>query len=327
MRVIKANGLDLNLFQFDYDQTWCVVFLNADRTIYGRYGTRAGGRNQADTHISVSGFKKAVQRALDTHRGYPANKEQLAALTGPKADFATPERIPTVQTNDCIHCHQVHDSLLRHKWEQKKLTAADLFVYPLPEQIGLKMDADDCLVVKRVSDGSPAAKASLRSGDRIVRINGTPLLSQADIQWLLHRSPSNTRIAMTYERDGRIAQTTVSLAGSWKLADLSWRESSWRALRHAVRFVPLSADKKRHSNIAADSMAFEIKNMYGPRPEPLRRAGVKIGDVVIGIGDRTDLVTETQFLVYLRLNYGPGQKIPLTIIRAGKKMTMDAPTW
>ena len=74
-------------------------------------------------------------------------------------------------------------------------------------------------------------------------------------------------------------------------------------------------------------MAFEIKNMYGPRPEPLRRAGVKIGDVIIGIGDRTDLITETQFLVFLRLKYGPGQKIPLTILRSGKKKTIDAPTW
>lgn len=327
VRVIKANGLDLNLFQFDYDQTWCVVFLNADRTIYGRYGTRAGGRTNADTHISVPGFKRAMQRALVTHQGYPDNKRELAAYIGPKADHATPERIPTMETNSCIHCHQVHDSLLRHKWEQKQLTADDLFVYPLPEQIGLMMDPDDCLVVKDVSADSPAAEAGLKAGDRIARVNGAPLLSQADIQWLLHRSPSNTRLEVIYQRGDQTVKSDLALSGDWKVTDLSWRESSWRALRHAVHFAPLSAERKSQSNIAPDAMAFEIKNMYGPRPEPLRQAGVKIGDIIIGIGDRTDLITETQFLVHLRLNYEPGQKIPLMVLRSGRKVTIDAPTW
>jgi serine protease Do len=304
-----------------------VVFLNADRTIYGRYGTRAAGRNEADTHISVSGFKKAMERALDTHKGYPANKKQLAGYTGLKAEFTTPEKIPTMRANDCIHCHQIHDSLVRHKWEQKELKDTDLFVYPMPERIGLKMDPEDCLIVKRVSDASPAAKAGLEIGDRIVSINGSPLHSQADIQWVLHRSPSNARLAVVYERGSRSVETTVALAGTWKLADLSWRESSWRALRHGVRFVALSPDRKKQRNIAPDAMAFEVKNMYGPGPEPLRRAGVKIGDVIIRVDDRTDLVTETQFLVYIRLKYAPGEKIPLSILRSGKRMDLDVPTW
>ncbi len=327
MRIIKANGLDLNVFQFDYDQTWCVVFLNADRTIYGRYGTRAGGRNDANTHISVPGFKKAMERALATHKGYPANKEQLTGYTSLRAEFATPEKIPTMRKNDCIHCHQIHDSLLRHKWEQNELKATDLFVYPLPERIGLKMDPEDCLVVKRVGDDSPAAKAGLEIGDRIVSINGQPLLSQADIQWVLHHSPSNTRLEVVYERGGRSVETSMALAGTWKLADLSWRESSWRALRHGVRFVPLSPDKKKQSNIAPGTMAFEVKNMYGPGPEPLRRAGLKIGDVILGINDRTDLVTETLFLVYIRLKYPPGEMIPLNVLRSGKRIQLDVPTW
>ena len=74
-------------------------------------------------------------------------------------------------------------------------------------------------------------------------------------------------------------------------------------------------------------MAFEVKDMYGPGPGPLRRAGVKIGDVILRIDDRTDLVTETQFLVYIRLKYAPGAKIPLSILRSGKTFDLDVPTW
>ena len=132
---------------------------------------------------------------------------------------------------------------------------------------------------------------------------------------------------MTYQRGSELGEATIALSGKWKVADLSWRESSWRGLRHAVRFETLPPDKKQQLNIARDSMAFEIKAMYGPRPEPLRRAGVKIGDVVIGIDGRTDLQTETMFLAYLRLKFAPDDKIPLTLLRSGKRMNIQAPTW
>lgn len=63
------NGVDLKQFQFDYDQTWCAFFLNADGTIYGRYGTRAGNRDQSTTHISIPSFKKAATGKNPTRPG------------------------------------------------------------------------------------------------------------------------------------------------------------------------------------------------------------------------------------------------------------------
>ena len=41
VRLVQANAMDLTLFQFDYDLTFAAFFLNADRTIYGRYGSRS----------------------------------------------------------------------------------------------------------------------------------------------------------------------------------------------------------------------------------------------------------------------------------------------
>ena len=32
--------MDLRRFEFDFDLTWYAFFLNADETIYGRYGGR-----------------------------------------------------------------------------------------------------------------------------------------------------------------------------------------------------------------------------------------------------------------------------------------------
>ena len=49
VRVIQGNSLDLELFQFDYDLTFAAFFMNADRTIYGRYGTRSSQENPSGT--------------------------------------------------------------------------------------------------------------------------------------------------------------------------------------------------------------------------------------------------------------------------------------
>src|SRR5690606_12477551 len=41
VRQVSTNGLDLKTFQFDTDQSFAAVILNADGAIYGRFGTRS----------------------------------------------------------------------------------------------------------------------------------------------------------------------------------------------------------------------------------------------------------------------------------------------
>ena len=55
LRIVHANGMDLSLFQFDYDQSFAAFVMNADNTIYGRYGTRSHQTESADD-VSLKGF-------------------------------------------------------------------------------------------------------------------------------------------------------------------------------------------------------------------------------------------------------------------------------
>ena len=75
VRVVHANGMDLSLFQYDYDQSWSAFFLNADRTIYGRYGTRSHETESGDD-VSLEGFAKA--RQYDYSRSGNPTRDQLA---------------------------------------------------------------------------------------------------------------------------------------------------------------------------------------------------------------------------------------------------------
>ena len=56
VRLVQANAMDLTLFQFDYDLTFAAFFMNADRTIYGRYGSRSA-RNPSSDISFVASFR------------------------------------------------------------------------------------------------------------------------------------------------------------------------------------------------------------------------------------------------------------------------------
>jgi hypothetical protein len=119
VRIVHANGMDLSLFQFDYDQSWAAFFLNADQTIYGRYGTRSH-QTESENDVSLAGFAKALQAVLELHKNYPNNKASLAGKRGSPSEIKAPEEFPSLKgrygpkldyegklVQSCIHCHQV----------------------------------------------------------------------------------------------------------------------------------------------------------------------------------------------------------------------------
>lgn len=319
VRLVKMNGVDLQQFQFDYDLTWAAFFLNADGAIYGRYGTRAGGKTNATTHISIASLKKTMYRALEVHRGYPANIAQLAGKRGAPLDFRFVEDSPVKNRKEahCVHCHHVRADFQRLKYEQRKLTANDLWVYPLPENIGLQMDVDDGLRVREVTANSPAAKSGIRAADELVLMNRQRLLSQADIQWVLNQSPAQAKLAVTFTRGRRTLEKTVKLSGDWKQSDLSWRESSW-ALRPGLWTMPLSDSQKREKDIPINTPALRIKWVFG-KDSAAKKAGLRDGDIIVAVDGQAPPLTEGQFMASVRLNHPLGDKLRLTLLRGGQR--------
>jgi hypothetical protein len=325
VRLVQMKGVDLQVFQFDYDQTWAAFFMNADGTIYGRYGTRAGHKDHATTHISLASLKKSMQRALELHRGYPANRAQLAGKLGPAVEFRDAEHTPgaPLKERHCIHCHNVWEDVRQVKYREKRLSTADLWVYPLPENLGLRMEVDDGLPVKAVSPQSPAARAGLRAGDECVLLNGQRLISQADIQWVLHNAPTNARLSLTFKRGTRRLQRLLALGEPWKETDLSWRETAW-ALRPGIWSVPLSSAEKQHQGLAPDALALRLKWTFG-KSELAKQSGLREGDVIVAVDGRSATLSESQFLVYVRTTHSPGDKVRLTVLRGRERQDLWLP--
>ena len=329
VRVVQMKGVDLSLFQFDYDQTWAVFFMNSDRTIYGRYGTRAGNKASATTHISLAGFKKAIRRALDLHRAYPANRSELVGKTGPRPDYRRAEMIPTLAEKargpttpkNCIHCHMVTAHVRKDRYRKRQLSRADIWIYPLPENIGLKMDVEDDTIVKKVALASPARKAGIRGGDKLLTLGGQTIISQADLQWVLHRTPESARLPATLERDGKNFEIALTLEGNWKETNLSWRETSW-SLRPGIWTVPLDEKKRKQKGIAPDLLALRIKWVF-PRARLAKKAGLRDGDIILAVDGDTTPRNESEFMEYVRLRHPPGDKVKLAILRGTERRDVE----
>jgi hypothetical protein len=216
VRIVQGCGLDLSLFQFDWRTTWSVFLMNGDRAIYGRYDAR-----EANDAI---GLRKAMEGALEMHEKWPSNRAELAGKTGPAPRWKTPEEIPALgkprpvtSRNGCVHCHNILEGGTKSLEALKEpVPARDLAPYPVPQRVGIMLSTKERATVSSVDRSSPAEKAGLREGDRIVRFGGQPLLSWADLQWVLYLANDGDAIKVELDRGGMPAEAILTLPPGWR---------------------------------------------------------------------------------------------------------------
>lgn len=342
VRVVSTNGLDLSLFQFDTDQSFAVFLFNSDGTIYGRFGTRSS-RTQWIGDVSIEGLAKALAGALELHRKYPGNKTELAAKRGAKPEFAAPEKFPSLESKyksaldyqgkvvqSCIHCHQIGDAVRELSISRSGgLPDSILFPYPHPKAIGLILDPQQMATVLSVEPGSAAESAGFQTGDAIQKLSGQPLLSIADVQWVLqHAAPEGAEIKADVIRNGKPAELTLKLMKGWRERDdISWRSSTWGLRRIAlggIYLVDLPEELRNKWNLAPKSTALLVQHVGQYAPHDLaHRAGVRKGDILVGINSRNDLLRETDLIATRLRERKPGDKVALTLLRDGKQVVVQ----
>ena len=344
VRQVSTNGLDLRLFQFDTDQSFAVFMLNADGTIYGRFGTRSH-RTEWLEDVSLKGLAKALQGALELHKNYPDNKQALAGKRGEPLEVDSPEQYPALKgkyestinyqgdvVKSCIHCHQIGDAQREmYRSASKPIPEKVLYPYPHPKTLGLILDPEEKASLKAITPGSIAAKAGLKAGDEIVTLAGQPMLSLADVQWVLHNAdPAGGTIPVKALRNGKTFELALSLEAGWRRAgDISWRVSAWGLRRMAtggLKLDPLPEEDRARLEIPEDKMALLIKHVgqYGPHAAA-KKAGFQQGDIIVEFDGRDDLMTDSDLLAYGVTERKPGEAVPVTVLRNGRKQTLKLP--
>jgi hypothetical protein len=344
VRVVSTNGLDLALFQFDYDQSFAAFLLNADGTVYGRFGTRSHRTYWSDD-VSIEGLSRALRGALELHEQSPKNRDDLAGKRGPAPEVPSPEKFPLLKdrygpqlaaegqvVQSCIHCHMIGDARRAlYRSRKEPIPEEALFSYPHPKTLGLILDPREPATVLRVEASSPAEQAGFRTGDVIRKLEGEPLLSIADVQWVLQQaSPEGASLKAEVQRGEGTTELTLTLPKGWRHGeDISWRASSWGLRRMAtggMLLEALPAEEREKAGLAEGSMALRVKYLGQSGPHgAAKQAGFRQGDVLVSFDGRTDLFRETDVLAHGVTDHKPGERVPVTVLRDGKKIDLTLP--
>lgn len=338
VRIVQANALDLSLFQFDYDLTFAAFFMNADKTIYGRFGTRSDIKD-ATRDISIEGFRKALVAALDWHKEYPSNKKLFSDKRKPESEHKTPDAYPSLRgkfkatinykkdvARSCMHCHQIHNARQKlYRSQRKPVPDHVIYPWPLPTVVGLSLDPREMAKVRRVTEESLAQRAGFRTGDEIQSINGQPILSIADVQWVLHTARDGNQLKAEVVRNGKKRALAISLERGWRSnEDISWRSTSWDLRRMAaggLHLVSLPEPKRRKAKLSDDKMALLVDHVgqYGEHAVA-KRAGFRNDDVIVSFDGQTDLMSETKLFAYVLKKRMPGAMVPVTVLRGNRRL-------
>lgn len=303
--------MDLNLFEFDYDLTFMVFFLNEEERVYARYGGRDA--EGPDTRQSLAGLHDTMASVLRMHE----QKVKEFAPRSREAPRVMRQVFDQRGLGRCMHCHQVKEAL-NAEWRKAGTWSRDMiWRYPLPENLGFAVELDRGKVIREVKDKSPAFGAGLKAGDEVRRLHGVPIHSFADLQFALDRAPGTGSIAVVWQRGDMVQEGKLSLAEGWRKTDLTWRPSMQDVLASARLYgADLKAEEKEQLGLSRNQLAFRQKH---PLSTQAREAGILEGDIILGLDDQRLDMDVTGFNNYVRGNYLVGDRVTVNLLRDGKR--------
>lgn len=357
MRITKISDLDHGLFRYDMNLSFAVLFMNGDLDLYGRYGTRAGGGfsaafkplpgadDLAAKDISRASLRKAAERALGLHEEWKRDRAGVSSLLAPKLSATylgrqvnKPKSLFRLsRTSGCVHCHQVAEREVGHYWNKSEPVPDEvLWSFPMPEKLGFSCDPDECATVETVTPGMEAAEAGLRPGDEILRMEDQPLLSIADVQWVLQQAPDEGTLALIVIRGGEEKRLTLTLRGGWRRrGEFAWRytynELKWKVLG-LDRLAEVPEGERSALGIRDDESAIRIGDVMRDKTRWHRlncnleawEVGIRSGDIILDVDGR-GRQSESEFVAYVLQDRRPRDSITLTVLQDGARRRFTYP--
>jgi PDZ domain len=325
LRMSHMRGVNIGLFTFDYNENWQGLFLDADGRIYARYGsvdpdTRA-------SHNTVDGLLQTMEAVLALHE-----KEPKPAYTPPSA--YRPEEIPAMPAyarNTCIECHMVQTGLNAQVQEDNRFSRDSLWVYPPPDNLGIKLDHKRGNVIREIVADTFAAKAGLKAGDVVVKVNEGVVLSAADFRFILNKVEAKSKLRVEVERDGKPLAVVLDLEGDWRRISPVRQRSFQNYIRTKTDFPQwifhsLKPAEKEGLGIAKENLAIRLlahKNTSvkgGSLKGAFEDAGFRDNDILIAFdGDRKDHYPRMP-QYYLYIEHKSGDRVEILYLRDGKEL-------
>src|SRR5690606_17829114 len=129
----------------------------------------------------------------------------------------------------------------------------------------LEIDDVNGLYIRDVVDNGAAKEAGLKEGDIITKLDGRTITSSSDLQERIYRLRPGDKVKLTYKRDGKERDVTVTLKEDMSAAERADEKDS-ETKRSATEiynklgagFVPANAAKKKELGISSGVVVTQV---------------------------------------------------------------------
>jgi membrane-associated protease RseP (regulator of RpoE activity) len=303
-----------------------IVLANPDGTVYHRYGGRSDvSPMNMDTLIEV------MKEGLVTHRNHGTDSIDSQPQKPLPAHELVNDRMRENMNPvyGCVHCHYVREAQQYAALESRTWTPNQFWIWPLPKRIGLIMNQERQYEVEEVISNSPAARAEIQAGDRLQTLGGKRVLTQYDIQWTLDRSDDDAiELPFTLRRNQQRVAGNLKLETAWKTGDPE--DYDWRVrnvfTEHMSKFLPtpgligdqLSDEELDARDLPKETFALKVTRLN----QGSHLAGVRLGDVVLGAGGKSDFEGKRDFFHWCEIKRRAGGDIQMRLLRGESRISL-----
>lgn len=336
VRLIRAEALDLSIFKFDPDLSFAVFFLSPDKAVLGRYGTRSDFY-EAEKEVSLESLKLAMESALDWHKKIDELKESLVDKKGREPKYKTYADYSDGRARGggrgrggrgggrCTHCHDLRTAeQMSYRLAGEPMPENVLFSWPLPDAAGLRLDPKKKAKVEKVWPNSPAKRAGFQTGDEIVKLQGQPILSIADVQWVLHNAGIEDDLTAVVRRGDETTTIGMHLKKDWRrYVDISWRTTTGvlrQSLLNGVEYWDLKPEERAELKLSRTVVALKAARGASRSSGLIRR-----DDVIVAIDGKDRYMSEGDLLAYIAQEKMRGDEVAFTLLRGGEKVDVTMP--
>ncbi len=169
--------------------------------------------------------------------------------------------------------------------ETQPVTAAMAKALHLPQADGKSSNAKEAgALVAQVESDSPAAKAGIEAGDVIRGLAGKPIGNPHDLAMAVAAAKPDSKADLTLLRNGKSQTVSVTL-GTLKNDDVASTGGGTNADQPSVgiALAPITPQVRSRLDLPSHVHGAVVAQV---RPDsPAAQAGVRAGDVVVGVGD------------------------------------------
>ncbi|MBV8551889.1 MAG: PDZ domain-containing protein [Acidobacteriaceae bacterium] len=192
--------------------------------------------------------------------------------------------------------------------------------------------------ITEVEPGSPAAEAGLKTGDVLLTYNGENILGAQQLGRLVYETPPGHKIRVQYWREGRQETTVITTraprvqaftnivppgdVGPWMsgerfpLIDVPNPIMVWKNSLLGIWCEPMDSQLAQYFGVKRGILVRSVE-----KDSPAEKAGVKAGDVLTSIGDRS-VGSPHDLTSYMRSQREPAHSVTVELMRDHRPLTL-----